>query len=195
MLEDLLSLSYQEEIVEYCEACDLYMHRDNIVYGVGPDYADIMLVGEAPGAEEDRTGIPFVGQAGRVLDQALETAGIHRDDVYITNIVKCRPPKNRNPSPEEIAICLPFLTTQIELVDPRVVVALGRYASNVLVGRGPMRNLNASVHYKHGRVYYCMYHPAAALYTPAILFHIVEAMKYVPRLVEEHRELDFSPFY
>lgn len=118
-----------------CQRCPLHRNRTNIVFGEGDPEADVMFVGEAPGAQEDQTGRPFVGMAGRCLDQWIVTLGLKRTDVYIANTVKCRPLDNRDPYPPEKEACAPFLHTQIYLIQPKVLVALGRHAANSLSGR------------------------------------------------------------
>lgn len=118
-----------------CTRCGLCHKRTRIVFGAGYADADLMLVGEAPGAEEDRTGEPFVGRSGQLLTWFLEQVGLTREKVYIANVLKCRPPGNRDPEPEEIAACSPFLHTQIWLVQPKAIIALGRFAGNLLAAQ------------------------------------------------------------
>src|SRR5437763_1766157 len=118
------------DIGEDCSRCKLHtLGRKQIVFGVGSANADLMFVGEAPGADEDEQGIPFIGRAGQLLTKIIEAIELKRDDVYIANIIKCRPPQNRNPEPDEVESCEPFLFRQIELVKPKVIVALGKYAA------------------------------------------------------------------
>ncbi len=117
-----------------CTRCPLASGRTQVVFGVGDPHADLLFVGEGPGAEEDRQGLPFVGRSGQLLDRLmLEEMGLTRDRVYIANVVKCRPPDNRDPKPDEITACRPYLTRQIELIDPRVVVTLGKFAGQLLL--------------------------------------------------------------
>jgi DNA polymerase len=130
-----------------CHRCALAAGRAQIVFGVGNPEAGLMFVGEAPGAEEDRRGEPFVGAAGRRLDQWIAAIGLRRDEVYIANVIKCRPPNNRDPRPEEIERCSPFLRAQIRAIRPRVLVALGRFAGALLTGRQlPMYQLRGNPH-------------------------------------------------
>lgn len=117
-----------------CQACDLSQSRRHVVPGAGNPHARVMLIGEAPGAEEDRQGKPFVGQAGKLLDGMIRAMGLQRNRVYITNVIKCRPPGNRDPKPEEIAACCAFLERQIDLIEPDVIVAMGRFAARWLTG-------------------------------------------------------------
>ena len=159
--------------IENCKKCPLYKYRKNPVPGEGPLDAKIMFVGEAPGKTEDETGRPFVGRAGELLTLLMKNAGIDRRKVYITNIVKCRPPGNRDPSDEEIEACTPYLWRQIRLIKPRVIVTLGRHAGRVLFRKAGLEWKTITKH--HGRVYEAVvegvrvkiiptYHPAAALY-------------------------------
>jgi len=127
-------LEQVQEQISGCTRCPLHENRTQIVFGVGNPKADIMFVGEAPGANEDAQGEPFVGNAGRLLDRLLEKAGLTRADVYITNVIKCRPPHNRDPRVTEIRECRPFLALQVEAIQPRVVVTLGKYASWYVTG-------------------------------------------------------------
>ncbi|MGH1364144.1 MAG: uracil-DNA glycosylase [Calditrichia bacterium] len=126
--------AYRREI-ENCPKCSLCETRTNFVFGVGNESADIMFVGEAPGRDEDLQGLPFVGRAGKLLNQLIGKVGLKREDVYIANILKCRPPNNRDPLPAEVAECLPYLHRQIEMVKPKMLVALGRIAGQNLLGR------------------------------------------------------------
>ncbi|MEJ2637379.1 MAG: uracil-DNA glycosylase, partial [Calditrichia bacterium] len=124
--------NYMREI-NNCQKCPLWKTRTNFVFGDGNEPADIMFIGEAPGAEEDRTGIPFVGRAGQLLNKLLAHIRLKREDVFIANILKSRPPNNRDPQPEEVAACIPYLHRQIELIEPRLIVALGRIAAQNLL--------------------------------------------------------------
>jgi DNA polymerase len=154
-----------KQAVPACTACGLHKSRTQTVFGVGDEQADWMLIGEAPGAEEDRLGEPFVGQAGRLLDNMLAAIELRRgENVYIANVLKCRPPGNRNPQPEEVAKCTPHLLKQIELVRPKLIVAMGRFAAQTLL------NTDASIASLRGRVYryagvalVVTYHPAYLL--------------------------------
>lgn len=151
-----------------CTRCPLHKGRTNIVFGAGNSGADLVFVGEAPGRAEDAQGLPFVGPAGRLLDDLLAGIDLARDDVYITNVVKCRPPGNRDPQPQEIEACGPFLADQLRLLEPRLVCALGRVAAGVLLQK------NVQISKIHGQRlkgpgYFLIpvYHPAAALRTPS----------------------------
>jgi len=132
--EDVVrSLPTLREHALVCTRCPLAATRTQVVFGVGDPHADLMFVGEGPGADEDRVGEPFVGRAGKLLTSLIEGIGLTRDDVYIANVVKCRPPGNRDPQPEEIAACHPYLAAQLDLISPRVVVTLGNFATKLLL--------------------------------------------------------------
>jgi len=148
-----------------CKACPLHAQRKQAVFGVGDQHAEWLLVGEAPGAEEDQRGEPFVGQAGRLLDNMLAALRLRRgENVYIANVLKCRPPGNRNPLPEEVACCDPFLRRQIELIQPRLVLALGRFAvQSLLATEASISSLRGRVHRYAGRPLVVTYHPAYLL--------------------------------
>jgi DNA polymerase len=162
-----------------CTRCRLAQGRTQVVFGAGNPRADLMFVGEAPGFHEDKQGIPFVGQAGKLLERLLAGVELRREDVYIANVLKCRPPGNRDPQPDEIESCEPHLFRQIELIEPKVIATLGNFATKLLSGRplgitrvhGQEQALTIA-----GRavVLYPIYHPAAALYTPAML-RVLEA--------------------
>ncbi len=148
-----------------CTRCPLAGGRTTVVFGVGDPNADLMFVGEGPGEQEDLAGEPFVGRSGQLLDRLmLEEMGITRRECYIANVVKCRPPNNRDPLPEEIAACRPYLERQLELIDPRVVVTLGNFASKLLLGTTEgITRLRGRTYPVEGRVFVPTYHPAAAL--------------------------------
>ena len=158
-----------EQAVSGCTRCALAEQRQNTVFGVGSRTARWMIIGEAPGAEEDRRGEPFVGRAGQLLDAILEAVGTSREEVFITNIVKCRPPGNRDPHPEEAEACSGYLKSQIALIDPALILALGRVAAQNLLGvETPVGRLRGRVHEgPAGRPVVVTYHPAYLLRTPA----------------------------
>jgi uracil-DNA glycosylase family 4 len=157
------------ERVEHCSLCELHATRTQTVFGVGDSAAQLMVVGEAPGADEDRQGEPFVGRAGKLLNEMLLAIGLKRPQVYIANILKCRPPNNRDPQPREVACCEPFLQRQVELVRPRVMLALGRVAAhNLLKTQDSLARLRGRDHrYGNGRIPVVVtYHPAYLLRSP-----------------------------
>ena len=156
--------------VENCQLCELHATRTQAVFGVGNQQADWLIIGEAPGADEDRQGEPFVGRAGQLLNEMLKAIGLQREQVYIANILKCRPPNNRDPKPEEAASCSPYLQRQIELIQPKVILALGRIAAQRLL------QCNTSLARLRGQVHHLdtspspvivTYHPAYLLRSPA----------------------------
>ena len=150
-----------------CTACELHKTRTQAVFGVGDENADWLFIGEAPGAEEDAQGEPFVGQAGKLLDNMLKSIGLKRgDNVYITNVVKSHPPNNRNPLPNEIAACMPYLRRQIVLIQPKLIITLGKIASDTLLGReATIASLRGKVHAYQGIPLIVTYHPAYLLRT------------------------------
>jgi DNA polymerase len=153
--------------VSGCVKCGLHKTRTQTVFGVGDENADWMLIGEAPGAEEDRLGDPFVGQAGKLLDSMLAAIKLsRRKNVYIANVLKCRPPGNRNPTPEEVAQCSPHLLQQIELIKPKLILAMGRFAAQTLLETGAsIASLRGRVHRYAGVPLIVTYHPAYLLRT------------------------------
>lgn len=158
-----------EPAVAACERCELHRGRTQTVFGVGNRRAEFMIVGEAPGAEEDRRGEPFVGRAGKLLDAMLAALGFDRSDVFIANVLKCRPPENRDPRPEEAAACAPWLDRQIALVQPRVLIAVGKHAAQRLLGTdSPMGRLRGRPH-RYGNV------PVVVTWHPAYLLRRPEA--------------------
>jgi uracil-DNA glycosylase family 4 len=150
--------------VRACTRCDLHLTASRGVPGEGRVDATIMLVGEAPGRTEDSTGRPFVGAAGRFLDELLGLAGLKRDEVYITNVVKHRPPENRDPNAEEIEACLPYLFRQVEIIRPRLIVTLGRFALQTFFPEGRMMRDHGQLRQRNGRYFFPILHPAAALH-------------------------------
>jgi DNA polymerase len=162
---ELLQWDALAQTVAECRACGLCNGRRNTVFGTGDQQADWLIVGEAPGENEDLQGEPFVGQAGQLLDNMLKALGLNRrDNVYIANVLKCRPPGNRNPEPEEIAQCEPFLRRQVELLQPRIILAMGRFAVQALLqSTEPIGKLRGQVHRYHGVPVVVTYHPAYLL--------------------------------
>ena len=180
-------LAYADE-VSGCTRCRLAQGRTQVVFGAGSPAADLMFVGEAPGFHEDKQGIPFVGQAGKLLDKLLAGIGLGRQDVFVANVLKCRPPGNRDPQPDEIEACEPHLFRQIELIEPVVIATLGNFATKLLSGRP------TGITRVHGQeqeavlggrkvLLYPLYHPAAALYTPAMLKVLESDFARLPELL------------
>ncbi len=151
-----------------CTRCKLHAGRTNIVFGVGDPTADLMFVGEAPGADEDAQGIPFVGAAGQLLTKIIRAIELTREQVYIANILKCRPPGNRDPEPDEVACCEPFLFKQIEVINPMIIVALGRYAAQTLLGsKEAISRLRGRYFEYRGSLLMPTFHPSYLLRKPA----------------------------
>ena len=169
-----------------CAACSLCQGRTNLVFGVGNPDARLMFVGEGPGRDEDLQGIPFVGRAGQLLTKIIEAMGMKRDDVYIANIVKSRPPQNRMPTPEEAAVCKPFLLRQIDIIKPVVIVCLGSVAAqNLLETERKITTMRGHFHDFHGIPVMPTYHPAFLLRNPAMKKPVWEDMQQVMALLEE----------
>jgi uracil-DNA glycosylase family 4 len=185
--EDLVEL-YRE--ASGCLKCPLHQGRTKVVFGSGNADADLMLVGEAPGMHEDLQGLPFVGRAGKLLDQLLEEVGLARSDVFITNVLLCRPPGNRDPQPDEIDTCKPYLHRKIELIEPKVICTLGNFATKLLTRS--QRGITSvhgrpQVHELGGRTVrvFPLYHPAAALRSTGTLEQLREDFAKLPALLEE----------
>jgi DNA polymerase len=204
---ELLKAVYAE--ARECTRCPLHQTRTTVVFGNGNADAELMFVGEAPGANEDRMGLPFVGQAGKLLDKLLGEIGLEREEVFVVNTIKCRPPDNRDPHPNEIESCRGYLHSQIELIEPTVICTLGNFATKLL--RADMTGISRVHGQDEVRVIgtravrlYPLYHPAAALYTPTTLealradFHRIPSLLALgappqPEPVEELPELDEIP--
>jgi DNA polymerase len=170
-----------------CTRCKLHrLGRRQVVFGVGNPSADLMFVGEAPGADEDVQGIPFVGRAGQLLTKIIEAIGLSRDDVYIANVIKCRPPENRNPEPDEVETCEPFLFQQIDRIQPKVIVALGTFAARALLKtQDPISRLRGRAFDYRGATLIPTFHPAFLLRSPDRKRDVWEDMKRVRALLHE----------
>jgi DNA polymerase len=170
-----------------CTRCKLHrLGRRQIVFGVGNPSADLMFVGEAPGADEDVQGEPFVGRAGQLLTKIIEAISLRREDVYIANVIKCRPPENRNPEPDEVETCEPFLFQQIDAIAPRVIVALGTFAAKALLKtQDPISRLRGRVYEYRGAKLIPTFHPAFLLRSPERKRDVWEDMKKVRALLQE----------
>lgn len=183
---ELLKAVYEE--ARGCVRCQLHQTRTQVVFGSGNADADLMFVGEAPGANEDRLGLPFVGQAGKLLEKLLGEIGLQRADVFICNTIKCRPPGNRDPHPNEIESCHSYLRSQVELIEPKLICTLGNFATKLL------RSDTTGISRLHGQVQeqmlgaravrlYPLYHPAAALYTPSTMDALRADFHRIPELL------------
>ena len=170
-----------------CMRCKLHtLGRQQVVFGVGNPSAELMFVGEAPGADEDVQGEPFVGRAGQLLTKIIEAIGMRREDVYIANLIKCRPPQNRNPEPDEVEQCEPFLFRQIDTIKPKVIVALGKFAAQSLLRTAdPITRLRGREFTYRDAILMPTYHPAYLLRTPSAKRDVWEDMKRVKQLLSE----------
>jgi uracil-DNA glycosylase len=186
--EQLSELDVLAREVAGCTRCRLHEGRTQVVFGNGNQDADLVFVGEAPGFHEDKQGLPFVGQAGKLLDKLLAGIGLQRADVWVCNILKCRPPGNRDPVPDEKEACEPYLFRQVELIRPKVIATLGNHATKQLSGKdtGITRVHGQEQRLKVGSfdvLLYPLYHPAAALYTPAMLTVLEQDFARLPELL------------
>ena len=195
-----LSQLYME--IARCEGCELSGHRKQVVPGEGAEDADLLFIGEAPGWHEDQQGRPFVGPAGHFLDELLRSIGLRREDVYIANVIKCRPPSNRDPLPDEIRACRKWLDHQIELISPKVIVTLGRHSLAQFLPGDAIGKVHGKAQKKDGIIYFAMYHPAAALHQQSLRQVIMEDMLKIPPFLaqaaevveEEHKPEQLSMF-
>jgi DNA polymerase len=183
---ELLKAVYEE--ARSCVRCQLHQTRTQVVFGSGNADAELMFIGEAPGANEDRLGLPFVGQAGKLLDKLLDEIGMQRGDVFICNVLKCRPPGNRDPQPNEIESCHSYLASQVELIEPNLICTLGNFSTKLL--RGDSTGISRLHGHEQeqmvgGRAVrlYPLYHPAAALYTPSTLAALRADFHRIPELL------------
>ena len=192
-MKDSISLTsefvelYQE--IRSCEACLLHTTRKNAVPGEGPQDAQVMFIGEAPGLNEDREGRPFVGRSGSFLEELLAAAGLKRSEVYICNVLKCRPPDNRDPLPAEIDSCSDFISRQIQLIDPFVVVTLGRHSMRRFFPDAIISRVHGQPKTVAGRLIVPMYHPAAALHRGNLKQTIIDDFSLLPGFIDRVRSL------
>jgi DNA polymerase len=180
-----MSLEQLEEAVRSCTLCPLHQGRTRAVPGEGPLNADIMFIGEGPGFHEDRQGRPFVGAAGQFLEELLASIGMTRDQVYIANVVKCRPPGNRDPLPEELSACEPYLERQIQLINPRVIVTLGRFSMYRYFPGASITKIHGQAKRVGNILVVAMFHPAAALHQPKWRPMVEADFKKLPALIAE----------
>ena len=178
---------YQE--IAKCQDCELARYRNKVVPGEGPEDADLLFIGEAPGWHEDQQGRPFVGPAGGFLEQLLASIGLSREKAYIANVIKCRPPQNRDPLPGEIQACSKWLNRQLELIHPKMIVTLGRYSMARYFPDESISKIHGKPRKRDGIIYYPMYHPAAALHQGS-LRRIIEAdMLQIPQILADHERI------
>jgi len=196
------ALSELYEEMARCEECELSRHRSRVVPGEGPEEADILFIGEAPGWYEDQQGRPFVGPAGHFLEELLRSIGLGREDVYIANVIKCRPPSNRDPLPSEVKACRRWLDRQIALIRPKLIVTLGRHSLAQFFPGDAIGKVRGTARKLEGTIYFAMYHPAAALHQQSLRQIIQQDMLKIPSLLaqaeevgeEEHRPQQLSMF-
>jgi DNA polymerase len=172
-----------------CKACRLAAGRTQVVFGAGNPNASVMFVGEAPGFHEDRQGIPFVGAAGKLLTELLESAGLSRLEIYIANVIKCRPPQNRNPQTDEVETCKPFLLEQIRLIKPRLVCSLGNFAMQTLLGRKiGITKVRGQIFQLENFTLFPLLHPAAALHQGNLIASLREDFQKLKKMLDEFSE-------
>jgi len=186
---DSTTLGELYEAIKDCRRCSLAQNRTHLVLGVGNERAEVMFVGEAPGFYEDKQGEPFVGPAGQFLDQLLNSIGLDRGRVYIANTLKCRPPDNRDPTPEELRTCTPFLHKQIELINPRIICTLGNHATKTLLKTSTgITQLHGKLIRKGELAFVPLFHPAAALHKPPLRSVLIDDFQKLRELLEEEKQ-------
>jgi len=176
------------EQVSVCTRCKLHHSRKKAVPGAGYSHADVIFIGEGPGFHENQQGLPFVGAAGNFLDELLGEANLTREEVFITNVVKCRPPGNRDPHVEELEACKPYLERQIVTINPDVIVTLGRFSMAHFIHHGKISAIHGKTYWINGHMVIPMYHPAAALHQPSLRSVVKEDFAKIPDLVEKAKE-------
>ncbi|MEL6404392.1 MAG: uracil-DNA glycosylase [Chloroflexota bacterium] len=174
--------------IYHCTQCPLHEKRTRTVPGAGDPNAEILFIGEAPGFHEDQQGLPFVGKSGQYLEELLATINLTRDDVFIANVVKCRPPDNRDPSTEEIETCNPYLRAQIEVLDPLMIVTLGRYSMGMFFPNAKISAIHGKPKYGVNRIYYPLFHPAYALRNQSVKADMQADVARIPELLREMRK-------
>jgi len=189
-MKETLSLRIIQEKVKNCEKCDLCTRRKNAVPGKGNHNADIVFIGEAPGKNEDECGAPFIGTAGKKLNDALKNAGLERSDVYITNIVKCRPPKNRIPNDVEKTTCSDYLNNEIKIINPKIICLLGNTTYNSILGGKEISKNQGKFVRKNNQLYFITFHPAAIIYNQKLDKVFKNDIK---KLVKELEKLKIKP--
>lgn len=189
-LSEISSISFLDERINACSKCILHTERTLAVPGVGNENADIMFIGEAPGKKEDLAGLPFIGASGRILSEMMESIGLTRDDAYIANVVKCRPPNNRDPKADEVDACFGYLIRQVQLIDPVLIVTLGRHSMNRFIEGEKIGEAHGNVFMRDVlglglRAFFPIYHPAASLYRPSLRQDMFLDFTKVPSLLKE----------
>jgi DNA polymerase len=188
------SLEALAQTIRACTACPLHQGRIQAVPGSGAAHANIMFIGEAPGQSEDEKGLPFVGRSGQYLNKMLALIGLNRQDVFIANVIKCRPPDNRDPLPDEIAACKAFLDRQIEIINPLVIATLGRFSMARYFPNGKITQIHGQAKIEGGRIYYPLFHPAAVLRNMGLEPLMQDDFRRLAQLIEQvqHGELDLG---
>ncbi len=176
------------EQVRVCTRCPLYIGTTNPVPGAGNPNAEIMFIGEGPGYHEDQQGLPFVGRSGDYLNSLLKMIGLKRDEVFIANVVKHRPPENRDPLPDEILACKPYLDAQVDIINPLLIATLGRYSMARYFPDGKITKIHGQPRYADGRAYYPLFHPAAVLRNPDLRAAMEADFKRIPEIVEKVKQ-------
>jgi DNA polymerase len=184
-----MTLDELEEAIRSCELCPLHQGRTQAVPGEGPSSADIMFIGEGPGFHEDRQGRPFVGAAGKFLEELLARIGLTREQVFIANVIKCRPPGNRDPLPNELSACEPYLDRQIQLIKPKVIVTLGRFSMNRYFPGASISKIHGQPKRVGNVLVIPMFHPAAALHQPKWRPLVEADFEKLPHLIDEAEQL------
>jgi uracil-DNA glycosylase family 4 len=184
------ALSELNKEIALCYKCEIARYRNKVVPGEGAEDADIMFVGEAPGWHEDQQGRPFVGPAGKYLDELLASIGLGRQQVFIANVIKCRPQGNRDPLPTEIQNCRQWLLRQIEIIQPKMIVTLGRYSMAMFFPGKSISKIHGTVQKRDNFIYYAMYHPAAALHQASLRQAIEEDMLKIPSLLAQAETIE-----
>jgi uracil-DNA glycosylase family 4 len=183
------ALTRLNEEIEHCQDCELGKHRTRAVPGEGPENATLLFIGEAPGWHEDQQGRPFVGPAGKFLEELLASIGLKREQVFIANVIKCRPPSNRDPLPGEIQACSKWLSQQIEMIHPKMIVTLGRYSMAKYFPSQSISLVHGKAKKQDNVIYYAMYHPAAALHQGSLRKTIEADMAKIPQILAQAEKL------
>jgi DNA polymerase len=174
--------------IALCRKCEIARSRNKVVPGEGAENADILFIGEAPGFHEDQQGRPFVGPAGQFLEELLASIKLTRQQVYIANVIKCRPPNNRDPLPIEISNCRPWLERQVQLISPRIIVTLGRYSMAMYFPGKSISKIHGTAHVENGVTYFAMYHPAAALHQGNLRQDLLKDIQKLPGILEQAKQ-------
>jgi uracil-DNA glycosylase family 4 len=187
---EMSALSELNQQIALCQKCEIAKKRTKVVPGEGPGNAEILFIGEAPGFNEDQQGRPFVGQAGQYLEKLIASINLKREQVFIANVIKCRPPDNRDPLPTEIQNCRPWLDKQIELLKPKMIVTLGRYSMAPYFPGKSISKVHGTAVKKDGVIYFAMYHPAAALHQGSLRKDIEADMLKIPKILAEATKVE-----